>query len=63
MLYEMHEDDIKLGMVPDREYSEEELLQMNDWKRIWYHSFVLRQHVKTKKQLKKQIEDLKDGQE
>ena len=46
-LLEMHEDEIPMGMTPDREYTVEELMSMNHWKQQWYHNFIIREHELT----------------
>ena len=61
-LMSMNEDNIPMGMVPDREYSVDELLKMNYWKRLWYHNFTIRKHFETQRQLKKQIKQLQSDQ-
>ena len=43
----MHEDEIPMGMTPDREYTVEELMSMNHWKQQWYHNFIIREHELT----------------
>ena len=57
-LMEMEADKIPMGMKLDREYSAEELSQMDFWTRNWYHNYVIREHFVAQKECKGLMKDL-----